>query len=45
MLFIFEKSQVEGKAERRGQRIRSGLRADNSEPDAGLEPTSHKIMT
>ena len=34
-----------GGAERRGQRIQSGLHTDSSKPDAGLELKNHEIMT
>ena len=49
-MFIFERAQVreggrEGVAERGGQRIRSRLFADGSEPDVGLELKNLKITT
>ena len=55
-LFIFERERGrEGERERayewgrvrerRGQRIRSGLRADSRKPDVGLELTSCELTT
>ena len=43
ILFIFESG--ERGRERGGQRIWSGLCADSSEPDSGLELTNYEIMT
>ena len=34
---------VEGQRKRGRQKIRSGLRADNREPDAGLELTNREM--
>ena len=44
MLFISERVQA-GKGKREGQRIRSRLCADSSEPDVGLELTNREIVT
>ena len=45
-LFIFERDSISrGGAEIEGQRIRSGLCTDGSEPDVGLELMTCKIMT
>ena len=50
-LFIFEReretacARVEGQRQRVRQRIPSRLHAVSTEPDAGLEPMNHEIMT
>ena len=43
----FERERMQmGKGQREGgQRIQSGLFTDSSEPDAGLQPTNHEIVT
>ena len=42
----FEREPVSrGGAEREGERIPSRLWAVSTEPDLGLEPTDHEIMT
>ena len=51
--FVFERESErerapheQGRGRQRGrQRIPSGLRTDSRDPDAGLELTSHEIMT
>ena len=47
-IFIYFEREIESKgggAEREGDRIPSRLCAVSSEPDAGLEPMNHEIMT
>ena len=45
-VFIFERESTSGTgAEREGDRARSGLCADSSEPDEGLELVNREIMT
>ena len=38
-------SQGKGQRDRERERIPSGLHTVNKEPDAGLNPTNHEIMT
>ena len=45
-MFIFERDVYTSRegAERKAQRIRSGLYTDSSKPHAGLELMNHEIM-
>ena len=45
MFYIFLREHSRGEAERGGNRIRSGLCTDSSEPDVGLELMNWEIMT
>ena len=45
MFIYFEREKWRGGAGREAGRIPSRLRAVSTEPDAGLEPVNHEIMT
>ena len=45
MFYSFLSAHKQGGAERGGQRTQSGLCADSSKPDVGLEVTDPEIVT